>query len=131
MRNRFADAYLWFALFIIGCFLCGTLLLARGAFAQTVEAGRGLLCDTPEQARRFITLHQQDKATALVVVNAEANEVVCGMMQVAYIKGEEISREAQFLIVEIAVVGVNTPLGFRPIPPHKQYAIFPVKEERA
>jgi len=128
---KLKDRGSWLLLFVGFCLLLGSLLLARGAFAQTVERGQGLLCDTPEQARRFLALLQQDKATALIVVNAEANETVCGMMQVAYVKGEEISREGQFLIVEIAVVGVNTPHGFRPIPPHKQYAIFPSKEERA
>lgn len=134
LSQKWKDSAGWLILFLGFCALCTALLLARGAFAQEVQIGKGLLCDTAEQAARFVALNEKDAATAIQNVNAEYKETACAVMPVAYVRGAEVSTiqtaAASFAIVEIAIVGVFTPFGPRPVPPHKQYTIFAVKETK-
>lgn len=80
------------------------LLAASPAYAQSVSApsldgigdpgvGVGIICNTSEQAERFITLRGQgsEAKLALETVNAEVNDDrACGIAAVAFLRDETI-----------------------------------------
>ena len=51
--------------------LGSVLLLQSPAYADEVQVGTGLLCDTQQQAERFAALYDGDSAIAIRTVNAE------------------------------------------------------------
>src|SRR5262245_16772017 len=65
--------------------------LGRGA--EGINVGRGIICDKPEQAQRFLALRSSGNQTmqALQAVNTEAaNPHACGEAMVAFRIGEPL-----------------------------------------
>lgn len=109
---------------------CVLSFLPGAAQAQTkVEAGRGLICDTAEQATKFVTDFNGDTQQTLMLVNGGTN--ACDVRVVAFIRGQEVgqvrNRQGSFSVVQILVVAID---GIR-VTPAPQYTLFPIKEERA
>ena len=107
--------------------------LCAPAFAADYEVGTSLVCDTQEQAERFVALFSGDAQAALVAVNAEArNPTACALMNVAYLRGSHIATarhgDHTFDIVRILVVGIETKSGIRPVQPAAYFSLFGVKE---
>ncbi len=46
--------------------------IAFPAFANDIQVGRGVICDTKEQAERYVALFKDNAVEALTRVNAEA-----------------------------------------------------------
>jgi len=81
------------------------------ARATDYEVGTNLLCDTREQAERFVALFKGDAEAAVVAVNTEVqNPTACALMDVAYMRGPQIAMarhgDNAFEIVRILVVGI-------------------------
>jgi hypothetical protein len=97
---------------LLAATLCGS------AQAMDYEVGTSLVCDTQEQAERFVALFAGDAQAALVAVNAEAhNPTACALMNVAYLRGSHIGMarhgDNAFEIVRILVVGIHAAGGSR------------------
>jgi hypothetical protein len=102
--------------------------LGRGATG--VNVGRGIICDKPEQAQRFLALRSSGNQTmqALQVVNTEAsNPTACGEAMVAFRIGEPLqggSVEGLTVnVVKITVVAFSNGRDWSSVPETVQYAI--------
>jgi hypothetical protein len=101
-----------------------------GRGAEALNVGRGVICDTAEQAQRFVTLRNGGSATvqALQVINREAaNPTACGEAMVAFRLGEPIQvakvEGMTVNVVKITVVAFSDGRSWSPVPETVQYAI--------
>jgi hypothetical protein len=113
--------------------LAGALLcVSLGAHAQgSISVGSTIICDTSEQARRFVTLRNTGNETqqALQLINTEANKPnACGEAFVAFRRGDAIVNERvdgqPVNIVRITVLAFNNGAGWSLVPETEQYAVL-------
>jgi uncharacterized MAPEG superfamily protein len=95
--------------------------------------GTSLICDTQTQLERFVALFSGDTQAAIDAVNAEEqNPTACALVDVAYLRGEEIgiarNGGSAFEIVRILVVGIDTAAGIQAVRPSAYFSLFGVKE---
>jgi hypothetical protein len=110
-----------------------SLLLCYPAHAQEYEYGTALLCDSQNQAERYVSLFKGEQQSTIDAVNtAEHDPNACGLATVAFMRGPELgtarNKENAFQIVKILVVAVNTPTGMRPVQPAAYFTAFEVVE---
>jgi hypothetical protein len=110
-----------------------TFCLTIPAFAADIEVGPGIICDTKEQAERFIFFFKGNVGDALTSVNAEAHQDnACASAAIAYLPGEVSTTarndEGAFRVTEILVLGVVTPLGVQQVSPFPQFTIKKIEE---
>jgi hypothetical protein len=110
-----------------------SLLLCLPAQAQEIEYGKGLICDTRQQAEHLVRYLDGDVGAALRAVNAEEHDPsACAVVSVAFVRGPELatvrSKDKTFQIVRILVVGVSTPRGFQSVVPAAYFSLFKVEE---
>jgi hypothetical protein len=84
-------------------------------------------------ATRFVALFSGDTQAAINAVNAEEkNPTACALVDVAYLRGEEIGMarngDSVFEIVRILVVGIDTAAGIQAVRPNAYFSLFGVKE---
>jgi hypothetical protein len=124
--------------------ICATLLLtALAAPAKAADAsggGRsngqsnsivfepGLICDTQDQAERFVALLGDNVESALSIVNSEAGTPnACLVATTGFIRGgtvSEVLRNGLVVdVVEVTVMAVATELGLQAIEPKKYFSI--------
>jgi hypothetical protein len=113
-----------------------SLLLCLPAQAQEIEYGKGLICDTRQQAEHLVRYLDGDVDAALRAVNAEEHDPnACTAVSVAFVRGPELatvrSKDMTFQIVRILVVGVGTPSGFQSVVPAAYVSLFKVEEYAA
>ena len=96
-----------------------------------VSVGRAIICDTSEQAQRFIALRNggSEMTQALQVINREAaNPSACGTAVVAFRSGEAMGSvrvDGQLAnIVKITVLAFNNGTNWSMVPATVQYAIL-------
>jgi hypothetical protein len=96
-----------------------------------IKIGQAVICDTSEQAQRFVALRNggSEAVQALQVINKEAaNPRACGAAIVAYRSGEPIGSarvEGQLVNVEkITVLAFNNGTRWSMVPETVQYAIL-------
>jgi|SRR5215471_4428548 len=82
-----------FAPFVAALLLVPSLsFLGIPAHAQEIEVGSSLICDTEEQAERFIALYNGDKRATITAVNAEMHDpTACGLATTAYVRGPQLA----------------------------------------
>lgn len=107
-----------FGLFLIGI-----------AHAQA-NVGVGVICDTAEQATRYVELLRSDSEyeAAIDRVNAEVGaEHACGHATVAFVPIEEVAHVsngvAPYRIVRVQVIGAGVEGGIIQVPPKVYFAI--------
>lgn len=134
--QRLKDFAVWLAIAICAAFLSGAL--AFPALAQELVQGRGLICDTPQEVERFISLFKKgdDGNTVVQQVNVEVGKPnACGFALIAFYQGDEVAKvrgaAGPASIVKITIVGVNLGHGWQLVPHFEQYAAIPIKEEGA
>src|SRR5215467_6090196 len=103
------------------------------AQAADYEVGASLVCDTQAQVERFVALFSGDAKAAIRVVNAEEqNPTACAMLNVAFMRGQQIAMARRgdnaFEIVRILVVGVETDDGIQAVRPAVYFSLFGVTE---
>jgi hypothetical protein len=113
-----------------------SLLLCVPAQAQEIEYGKGLICDTRQQAEHLVGYLDGDVGAALKAVNAEEHDPnACAIMEVAFVRGPQLatvrSKDKTFQLVRILVVGVDTPRGFQSVVPAAFVSLFKVEEYAA
>src|SRR5262249_47123856 len=82
-----------FAPFVAALLLVPSLsFLGIPAHAQEIEVGSSLICDTEEQAERFIALYNGDTRATITAVNAEMHDpTACGLATTAYVRGPQLA----------------------------------------
>ncbi len=116
--------------------LSSLLLLGVPAQAQEVEVGTSLVCDTQEQAERFVALYDGDAQSTVGSVNAaEHDPTACAVAAMAYVRGRQLARVRNkgttFQIVQILVVGVVTEAGVESVTPAPYFSVVEVEEIEA
>jgi hypothetical protein len=97
-----------------------------------ISVGGAIICDTSEQAQRYVTLRNSGNAemTALQLVNTEANKpTACGAAVIAFRRGETIRTEridgASVHVMKITVLAISSGARWSRVPETEQYAIIP------
>jgi hypothetical protein len=97
----------------------------------TSGMGQGIICDTREQAMRFVDLRNDGVVTvsALDTVNEEAkNPSACGAAVVAFTEGETLAEKSMrgmpVRIVKITIIAANNGIRWTPVRPNVQYTII-------
>ena len=110
-----------------------SVLLCSPALGQEIEYGTGLICGTEQQAEQVVAHLQEDIASAVSAVNADAQDPkACGIAKVASVREAELatarSKNATIKIERILVVGVGTSSGFQPVAPAPYVSLFKIEE---
>jgi hypothetical protein len=120
---------------LISMLLCAPVLARdnRGVDQRDIEVGDTLVCDTQEQAKRYIAHFKGDAEAAVRAVNREQSDPrACGLMSAAFMRGPNVAAVSQgnmgFQIVHILVLGVDGPEGFRAVKPAPYFTVFGVTE---
>jgi hypothetical protein len=106
---------------------------SRGVDQRDIEVGDTLVCDTQEQAERYIAHFKGDAEAAVRAVNREESDPsACGVVSAAFMRGSNVAAVSQgnmaFRIVRILVLGVDGPDGLRAVEPAPYFTIFGVTE---
>ena len=94
---------------------------------QTVDVGRGVLCDTAQQMERFVALRDNGKEAdaALQTVNEEAHITACNVALVMFTGGKPIAeltiRGKLVSVIEITVHAISNGSAWKKIPGITQY----------
>lgn len=128
------------AMAIAGMAIAGIVLSAAplnaqlGRGAEAINVGRGVICDTSEQAQQFLALRNRgtEQSLALQVINKDAaNATACGEAIVAFRIGESLKggvvEGLGVDVVKITVVAYSDGQRWTPIPETAQYAIVAPK----
>jgi hypothetical protein len=115
--------------------LCSAAPFATAENAATDEmlTGSGLVCDTKEQAERFISLMDQDVETTLLAVNREAGDAhACVVATFGFIPGAkvaEVDKNGSIVhVLEVKVVAVATVVGLQLVEPKTYYTVMASKQ---
>jgi hypothetical protein len=113
-----------------------SLVLCLPAQAREIEYGKGLICDTRQQAEHLVGYLDGDVGAALRAVNTEEHDPnACAVVSVAFVRGPEVAtvrnKNTTFQIVRILVIGVESPEGFQSVVPAAFVSLFKVEEYAA
>jgi hypothetical protein len=96
-----------------------------------IKVGQAVICDTSEQAQRFVALRNggSEAVQAFQVINREAaNPSACGTAIVAFRSGEAIGAgrvQGQLVhVVKVTVLAFNNGAGWSMVPETVQYAVL-------
>ena len=96
-----------------------------------VKVGQAIICDTSEQAQRFVALRNggSQAVQAFQLINREAaNPSACGTAIVAFRSGDTIGAgrvEGQLVhVVKVTVLAFNNGAGWSMVPDTVQYAVL-------
>jgi hypothetical protein len=97
-----------------------------------IHVGTGVVCDTQQQVKRFVSVYDGDIDTAVSAVNAEERDpTACVMAAMAYVTGDPIDTAIHnyktFQIVPVLVLGIVTKQGLQAIAPVQFFSAVEVK----
>lgn len=129
---------------LYGIVLSGLALIgaanASPAVAQTPEQApriiSGLICDTQQQAERFVLVLRDNIERAIGTVNTEAGTPdACMIATYGFIPGQtvsEVERNGSIVnVIEVRVMAVATKEGLQLIEPKVYYSVVPTGERIA
>lgn len=102
-----------------------------------IMVGSGLICDTKQQAERFVSLMGDDASDgvedALVTVNNEAGQSdACVVATVGFFPGQQVAELEKngsvVKVIEVLVMAVGTPGGLKVIEPKMYYSVQQTKD---
>jgi hypothetical protein len=116
--------------------LVALLLSFQPALAQEVVTGTEVVCNSDQQARRYIALFHGDEEETVTQVNTEAeSDDACQLKSIVYLRGKDIAKavtkEGTFVIARVLIVGFATPRGVRNVPHFVQFTVFKLDERMA
>lgn len=98
---------------------------------DTISVGHGIICNTSEQALRFVALRNEGSETvqAIKVINQEAdNPTACGAAIIAFRIDEETDQQRmngqRVRVVKVVVSAINNGAQWAPVPDVVQYALL-------
>jgi hypothetical protein len=111
-------------------------LLELPARADEIHIGTGPVCDTRQQAERFVTLYDGDAQTTASAVNAEEhNPTACAIVTMVYVPGTPLAttrnKDVTFQIVQVLVVGIVTAEGVQAVEPAHVFSVLEIEERDA
>jgi hypothetical protein len=113
--------------------LCSSLP-ATAQDHKTMEVGRGVICDTPDQVKRFIALRSDGKEqdAALLTVNGEAAvAAACNLGLVMFDSpesiGEMVLNGTPVTIVKIKVHAIGNGYAWKEVPDIVRFTAVPQK----
>ena len=110
---------------------------AKTPGSSDIMVGSGLICDTKQQAERFVSLMDEeasaDIASALVAVNSEAGQSdACVVATVGFFPGQkvaELEKNGSVVnVIEVLVMAVGTSAGLKVIEPKMYYSVQQTKD---
>jgi hypothetical protein len=106
---------------------------AENTASDDMLTGSGLVCDTKEQAERFISLMGDDVETTLLAVNREAgDDHACVVATFGFIPGlkvAEVDKNGAIVhVVEVKVMAVATIIGLQLVEPKTYYTVIASKD---
>ncbi len=111
---------------------------APGDLSSNLSLGVGVICDTHDQIKRYLTLYQGSTTAeqAATAVNSETNSPGgCGMASIAFVTGDFLGNVnvpgGIMQVVKILVVAMKTQEGWQSISPTPQYTALFVKLDEA
>lgn len=114
-------------------YVLAALVVATSLQAHEVEQGVGVLCDTQAQIERFASLDAN--TDAIKVINADAKQNVCAMVEVQYIRGQQVgtarTTKGAVQLVEILLTAVKMHGQWGSVTPEIQYTMFQIAELEA
>lgn len=129
---------------LYGIVLSGLVLIgaaqASPVKAQNAETSprviSGLICDTREQAERFVLVLRDNVEKAIGTVNTEAGTPdACMVATYGFIPGQivsEIERNGSIVdVIEVRVLAVATTAGMQMIEPKVFYSVVPTGDRAA
>ncbi len=128
--------------YLFGLAVAALLSSITAAHATSSEAdelftGSGLVCDTKQQAERFVSLMDSDndvEKTLLAVNNEAGDENACVVATIGFKPGSKVAdldkNGTVVHIIEIQVFAVATAVGLQPVEPKTYYSVF-VSGERS
>ena len=128
--NRLAEECLRVARFL-GCL---ALLVALGIPqpAKAQNAGYGIVCDTPDQVRRYVLA--DDTTATLTAINAEKAQS-CALMKVTFYTGKTdakvVTKDGVWQITHILITGIVRQGGIQPIDPTPRWIAIAVPSKSA
>ena len=131
MKNPSAISFCSLIFFYTVCF--GTACLGG---EQNVTVGTGMVCDSPEELERYISLREGDSADALVsATGQDIDHLACGILIVAYFRDGDIKVVALKIgfgeIARVTIVGIRSDLGWTLTEPTEKFIIFPLEGRSA
>jgi hypothetical protein len=98
-----------------------------------ILTGSGLVCDTKEQAERFISLMGDNVESTLLAVNREAgDDHACVVATFGFVAGDkvaDIDKDGTVVFVlEVKVMAVATVAGFQLVEPKTYYTVIASKQ---
>lgn len=125
-----------------GSILAGLALLAMANASLAADSdsaprfSSGLICDTREQAERFVLVLRDNVEKALGTVNAEAGSPdACMVATYGFVPGQtvsEVERDGRIVnVIEVRVLAVATTNGVQLIEPKIYYSIVPTGDRIA
>jgi hypothetical protein len=128
--NRFAEETLRLPRFF-GC-LALLLALAFPQPAKAQNAGYGIVCDTPDQVRRYVLA--DDTTATLTAINAEKARS-CALLKVSFYVGKKdaklVTKDGVWQITHILITGIVTHGGIQPIDPTPRWIAIAVPSRSA
>ncbi len=105
----------------------------RSLPAEEIKVGSGLICDTKQQAERFVSLLGDNIDHALLAVNDEVGQRdACVVAIIGFFPGQkvaEIEKNGAIVnVIEVLVLAVGTPRGLRIIEPKMYYSVVQTKD---
>lgn len=122
------------AMLLCGLALLTALAVPANAADKAVDAdgitfGAGLICDTKDQAERFVALLGDNVESAIESVNREAGTPnACLVATTGFIRGGTVSemlRNGTVIdVIEVTVMAVATNVGLQAVEPKKYFSII-------
>ena len=106
-----------------------------GANAQDITVSSGLVCDTKQQAERFISLmNDKNVEKALVAVNNEVGQSdACVVATIGFFPGQkvaELQKDGTVVnVIEVLVMAIGTPAGLKVVEPKMYYSVVQTKDQ--
>lgn len=129
---------------IFGSTLAGLALIATASASSAAEPApeqgprfvSGLICDTREQAERFVLVLRDNIEKALGTVNTEAGTPdACMVATYGFVPGQtvsEVERNGTVVdVIEVRVLAVATSGGLQMIEPKIYYSVVPTGDRIA
>ena len=109
--------------------------VSYAAKAQDIVVGSGLVCDTKQQAERFISLmNDKNVEKALVAVNNEVGQAdACVVATIGFFPGQkvaELQKDGTVVnVIEVLVMAIGTPAGLKVVEPKMYYSVVETKDQ--
>jgi hypothetical protein len=110
-----------------GVFAVVPFAITVGTWAQNIENGVGVVCDSPQQVEQVIKL-RNDFKSAVEEINSQNKSRVCEIINIAFLVGgmvaEASNDKGTWQIRKILIVGLYLGRIMNSVQPYQKYTAF-------